>query len=161
MRPLKVALKRIEDLRRDLSAEIVLQEERGHYDDRKGYQTATYDYDRHHDESYYSHWVTEDVPTGRMISVWIVDQKRIAEPDNEKREKARNELRRIYDSSNTHGVVKYATAKLLDIRTSNGMGCYPLRIWTHEHPIKATIAGIGTAGAVSGLVYALVEYFSK
>ena len=146
MESLEGALKIIEDLRKDLSAEIVVQEESGHKETKYSHSPGHHSYDPFGPDEYEAN---------------VIDQPRIAEPDNEKRAKVRNELRRIHDSSSESGVVKYVAAKSLGIETNSGMGYYPLRIWSHEHPVKATITGIAVAGATSGLGYALIEYFSK
>lgn len=38
---------------------------------------------------------------------------------------------------------------------------HKVRIWAHEHPIGATLAGIATVGAASGLGYLIYEYLNK
>lgn len=56
---------------------------------------------------------------------------------------------------------KYKTSSdgLVVQKIGEALGYSPLRIWAHEHPVKAAITGIVAAGSASGLVYALAEYF--
>jgi hypothetical protein len=57
----------------------------------------------------------------------------------------------------------YKSSEFLDLRIEAGQKLdYPqLRIWAHEHPVKATLTGLATAGIASGLVYALSEYLGR
>jgi len=41
------------------------------------------------------------------------------------------------------------------------LGYSLLRIWAHEHPLKATIAGIASTGAASGLVYMAYQFLAR
>ena len=57
--------------------------------------------------------------------------------------------------------VKTGFISQLKREAGKALGYSKPRIWSHEHPIAATLTGIAAAGAASGLVYALTEYFSK
>ncbi|MEW6621171.1 MAG: hypothetical protein AB1422_17870 [bacterium] len=81
MEPLEIILKKIEDLERDLSAEIVVQEESGHWEWRTDLKGPKYDEDFYEGE------------------VWIIDRPRITEPDTQRRETAKAELQKIRESS--------------------------------------------------------------
>lgn len=80
----------------------------------------------------------------------IKKQRRVS--DKSTRKKASQDLKHMYRDLDDISHRRIA-GKALDYSD--------LRIWAHEHPVKATVTGIATAGAISGLVYALVEYFSK
>ncbi len=106
MNVLKAAIRKVEQLRRDLSAEIVIQEEDGHFEDIDatprnpdwgGYANCA-------DMSY------EPIYEKR----WIVDKPAVKEPDTEKREAAKVELQQIYVLSKWFSV-RYRTGKALDI----------------------------------------------
>lgn len=137
MEALETALRKIEELKGDLSAEIVVQEEEGHY--------HTGSYHRDGDEG----------------GFYVVDKFRETIPDTKKRESARNELKSIATSFNKSQIVKYAASRTLGEKTNSKFGYYPLRIWAHEHPVAATVTGIVAVGITSGLVYALVEYLNR
>jgi len=139
-------LSKIEGLRRDLSAEIPGE---GHYE-----KELVKDFDglggiagERRDSYYYE----EDT--------WVVDNP--AEPNTKTRESAKNQLELIMDNQEEFGVVRYAAANALGIRLDTKFGYYPIRIFINNHPVTATVTGLAAAGAASGLVYALVEYFSK
>jgi len=87
MEPLEVVLRKIEDLRIDLSAVIVIQEEEGHSGTvQKKRARITYaDVDP---------WDVE------YEEGWIIDKPAVKEPDMKKRQVARQALQKVYDSSN-------------------------------------------------------------
>lgn len=230
MGPLEDVLRKVEDLRRDLSAEIVVKEEEGHFEDRE-------DRGGPGDEG-------RNLYSSDLIPVWIVDHPKIAHPDIKKREAAKLQLQQIYDSSEwysvkyiishsvgnyRHGmfvtelpfptnldiwtqdmrqrmnepqkhqaykldILKDAGVLLIELRKLTWLSrcddeqklmkfikdCYAsdpdkeirtqaarylnyptIRIWAHEHPVSATMAGVAAAGAASGLGYILYQYFSK
>lgn len=144
MESLDVILKEVEDLRRDLSAERVIEKEVSHYERR------------YVDE--YENW-TEYV-FGTIDYVKVVDEPEIRESDVEKIRSARTELTQMAKSHES-GMIRYAASKALGKKAESLYGYYPLRIWTNQHPVAATITGLATAGAASGLVYVLAEYFNR
>ena len=100
MEPLEVVLRKVEDLRSDLSAEIVHQEEEGHYeavDPRYGYNQ-------------------EFARRGLKKERWVLDKARIAEPDTKKREVAKVELQKVYDSSEWYSA-RYTAGVALKVNT--------------------------------------------
>src|SRR3989344_111649 len=89
MEPLEDVLRRIEDLRTELSAEIVVNEEEGHYAYPLPLDRVTYaDTDPFERQQYYEE-----------NKEWVVDKPRIAKPDTQKRESSNTQLQQIYDSS--------------------------------------------------------------
>jgi len=149
-----VALRRIVDLGEDLSAEIVLQEEVGH---REYWMND----DRHHGDSSPSCWTrTFDSDEADEVR-YVIDRPRSTKPDAEKRSCAKRDLRLIATDPDHQGIARYAAAKTLGMKTDSGFGYYSLRFFAHRHPVTATVTGIAFAGAVSGLVYTLLEYFSE
>lgn len=155
MGALESYLKRIENLKKDLLAEIVLQEEKGHHE-------YWLNDDRHHGDSFPNCWrQTNDISEAEEIK-YVIDQHRMTRPAVDKREWAEKHLRSIATGPNHPGAARYAAAKTLGIKTNSGFGYYPLRIFAYRHPITATVvAGIATGGATLGLFYALAEYSSK
>ena len=80
MEPLEDVLRRIEDLRTELSAEIVVNEEEGHYAYPLPLDRVTYaDTDPFERQQYYEE-----------NKEWVVDKPRIAKPDTQKRESSAN-----------------------------------------------------------------------
>jgi len=138
MEPLEDVLRKVEDLRKDLSAENIRIEERisSRWVSCPG--DSSWNYGMEDYSGYY-----EDDGT---------DTIEIKEPDIQKRELARQELKKLYKK-----------AEAFDVRTKAGesLGYSPLRIWAHEHPIGATVTGLATAGVASGLGYLVYEYFNK
>lgn len=88
MKPLDVDLRRVEDLRKETFADIVIQEEEGHLGTVMRYP--------HQDRSF-RYYDMEDEPY--ETTDWIVDKSRISEPDIKKREAAMTELQRIREDS--------------------------------------------------------------
>lgn len=154
MEPLEVVLRKIEELRRDLYAEIVVQEFEGHEEETSGSTRGTPGCHSYTD-------VDPESWSQPGESKWVVDKERIVEPDTEKQKIARAELESIVNSSDKLQIIKYAAARALRQNPESCFGYYHLRFWVHRHPVAATVTGIATFGAASGLVYALVEYFSK
>jgi len=98
--PREITLKRIRKLEIELSAKIVVQEEIGHWTEGgplKG-SGGPCSFDKVYDN---------DPP-----SEYIVDQPRILGPDKGKREAAREELQKIYDSVEQFGI-KYRAGRAL------------------------------------------------
>jgi hypothetical protein len=144
MESLENALREVKDLERDLSAEVIIKEAVLGEEVEKGGSIG--------EEGYYNYlarWREREVIEPAMMG-----------PDTIKRENARQNLTRI-SSSHELPIARYAAAKALGFKAESRFGYYPLRIWAHEHPVAATVTGLITVGATSGLVYALVEYFSK
>ena len=86
MDSLEIILGKVECLKRDLSAEIVVQAEEGHWEETGGYH-----------EIEHLDWI--EVFDSPKSSSYVVDQPRITEPDTEKRELAKMGLQQIYDFS--------------------------------------------------------------
>lgn len=80
MEKLEDALREVEELRRDLGAEVVVQEGRGHYE-----------------TEIHGHYSSGG--TYREEEFYVVDEERITCPDEEKRRAARIKLERISDTS--------------------------------------------------------------
>lgn len=97
MRTLEQTLGEVERLRRDLSAEIVVQEGEEHQEEQ---YTERSDWNAYYRE-------TENV--------WIVDKPRIAESDTEKRRNARTGLQEQYNSSLWYSA-RYAAGRALFVR---------------------------------------------
>lgn len=97
MESLEIELRKIEDLRRDLSAEIVHQAEEGHYEEYMGYGK----------KGYYG----QSDPSPQRD--WIVDKNRVAEPDTRKRRAARKALQQTYQSSEWYSA-RYAAGIALE-----------------------------------------------
>jgi hypothetical protein len=138
MNNLKDSIEKIRKLEADLTAR------KTHYEDKE---------------------VSEQVCDGWSVGVrteYRIDSVEVDDgPDTERIDAARGQLRNISNSLDELPVVRYAASKSLGEKTNSKLGYYPLRIWAHEHPVEVTLTGIVAAGATSGLVYALVEYFSK
>ena len=77
---LEEVLMQVEKLRKGLSAEIVVQEGKGHEDGYVGWGDGKY-----------QHYVDE--------RHWVEDQPRVAHPDTDKQEESRQRLQQVYDSS--------------------------------------------------------------
>lgn len=101
MEVLEQILRKIDELRRDLSAEILIQEEEGHEEPISDHN-AGWDAD--------SRWIYSDE------TQWVVDKPEIREPDKQKREAARTKLQQIYDSSEWYSA-RYKAGKALDTPT--------------------------------------------
>ncbi len=190
MESLETELRRIAELRGDLSASLIIQEERGHDEVIPGSDRGSgpCSFDKVWDYQY------------------VVDQPEITEPDTAKRESARALLQDIYDSSEWYSA-RYAAGwalgkdlndqfelwietlkERLQAATSDvtrqaskdlehmyqnlpnmnhrriagkALGYSGLRIWAHENPAAAQI-GIAAAGAAAcGLGYLLMEYLNR
>jgi len=101
MDSLEIILGKVECLKRDLSAEIVVQAEEGHWEETGGYH-----------EIEHLDWI--EVFDSPKSSSYVVDQPRITEPDTEKRELAKMGLQQIYDFSNWYSA-KYAAGKAIEL----------------------------------------------
>lgn len=138
MEPLEDVLRKVEDLKRDLSAESIRIEERTgqHWVSCPGDSSWNYGMEDH--SGYYE--------AGDSYT------EEIKEPDIQKRGLARQELQRLYRK-----------AEVFDVRTRAGkvLGYSHLRIWAHEHPVAATLTGLATAGTASVLGYLAYQYLSK
>ena len=110
---LEEELARVEDLRKDLSAEIVIQKEEGHYENRNPSGTCSHKHYGGGDSVGY--WFTCEECDG---DVRTVDKPKIAEPDTKKRELARQILQQIYDSSDWFSA-KYISGEILEDKTLN------------------------------------------
>ena len=112
MDTLEVILKKIDTLKRDLPEEFVEQEETGH----TARVTHTDGYTETSGGGYWNDYETEE---------WVVDQPRIAHANPpEKREAARAELQRLYDSSDWYGI-RYAAGMILGMNIKN-----QFELWT-------------------------------
>jgi len=101
MEKLEDVLVQVEKLRRDLSAEIVVQEEEGHrfsLDELTG--TGGSD----------AIWVRAEHAVGN----WIVDKPEITKPDTQKQEPARQKLQQLYDISEWYSA-RYIAGRALGI----------------------------------------------
>jgi len=103
MEALETVLRKIEDLKKDLYAEIVIQKEEGHREPYWSRPTGSY----HRDGD----------PGEPDTERWVVDKPKIANPDKQKREAARTELQKIYDSSEWYSA-RYAAGKGLGLNTN-------------------------------------------
>jgi len=97
-------LRRISELESDLRSEIVHQKEEGHYEGYGGF-------------------VQEQVKGKGIVHKyeprqWVVTKEKIAEPDTEKRKKARTELEKIYLSTRSCKI-RYNAGKALGYQLSN------------------------------------------
>lgn len=91
MESLEIALEKIEELRRDLSAVIVVKAEEGHYESSSGACIHKH----YGGGDSYGYWFSCECEADR----WIVDKPRILKPDTEKREARKSQLQQIYDLS--------------------------------------------------------------
>lgn|SRR3989338_3137357 len=134
MEPLEDVLKKVEDLKRDLSASekglSYKEEGTGEYEGRSYLQLG------------------EPREITRQVLVedgtWI--------PDTTTRKRARQSLRDMYKhlpNINHRKIVGKA------------LGYSDLRIWAHEHPVLAILVGIATAGAASGLEHIFYQHLTK
>lgn len=117
----------------------------------KGYTTDGYNDKRWDVPVYETVWGEEPLENNRdSIRKSIQDVATLFQFTT--RDDARDLLKRTYHHN-----------PLSDVRKNAGraIGYSSVRIWTHEHPVAATLIGIAAVGAASGLGYALVEYFSK
>jgi len=130
MEPLEDVLRKVEDLKRALSVEIVVQErailqhEEGHWEHvgiQELYSSKGYIDD--HDE-----W-TIDKPE--------ITQPRIAHPDTQKREAARQALQQIYESSEWYSV-RYVAGRALNLPADTNVGYWLMQL---EEEIKAVKTG--------------------
>jgi len=94
MEPLEVVLRRTEDLKRNLTAEVVIQEEKSHTELVEKASLAGNIWDE---------WTENET---------IIDQPRIVKPDTPKREIARTQLQQIYDSSEWYSA-RYTAGSLI------------------------------------------------
>ena len=117
---------RIRELERDLSAEIVIQEEEGHTEvdagylrGRLGFGHGQVDWDPAAGDS----WVSDE--TKREVDEIIqnapqrcvIDKPKITHPNTQKRETARQELQHIYDSAKWYQFIrKYSAGRALKRR---------------------------------------------
>ncbi len=96
---------KIGELEQDLSTEIVVQEEKRHYEDRE-FEDYVLD----------SRWTWGSTPIREKYteSVKVIVQPEITEPDEQKRQAARTELQKICDESKWYQLVrKYLVRKAL------------------------------------------------
>ena len=94
MESLENALARVETLKRDLSAVIVIQEEEGEWHPRSNGSRDGTHYQEYED-------------------MWCVTRPGITEPDMEKRERTKTQLKQIYETSEWYSV-KYVVIKASD-----------------------------------------------
>jgi len=139
MQPLEDVLRKVEDLKRDLSSDIVIQEEVGHYN-----YPRIETWDPAAGEAANSAEIGEYTEAHKK---WVIDKPLIT-----KAMEAEKELKNIYSSS-----------EFIEARKVAGEFLHysPLRIWAHEHPVAATVTGIAAVGVASGLGHMLLQYFSK
>ena len=110
---------------------------------------------------YHTGWnIPCDDPSHRKII-----QPEIREADTQRREFAKKRLNEIYRSYLETNAVRYIAGRGAGIsssqlRTEFG-ALTSLKVWAHDHPTLATLTGIAIAAATSGLVYKLVENYSK
>ncbi|VVB78094.1 Uncharacterised protein [uncultured archaeon] len=98
MEKLEDVLMQVESLRRDLNAEIVIQEgTEGHYEDREVYDILSYTW-----------WIE---PGG-----YVEGEPRIAKPDTEKQETARKRLQETYNSCDWYSA-RYLAGNALGINS--------------------------------------------
>ena len=102
MEPLEVVLRRTEDLRRDLSAEKVIQEEIWE-EGEEILGDSSWNY---------------GMPTGKYEKS-VRTQPEIKEQDTQKRESAKQELQRVYDSSEWYSARYFARRALGDLKLEN------------------------------------------
>jgi hypothetical protein len=131
MENLEGILKRIEGLKKDLFAEVVIQEAiEGHYEDDA--EEAGLGSGAASDAHYYSHskgWLH-----------WVEGKPRIAEPNTKKRETARKELQNIYESSEWYSV-KYAAGKALDINVDERLELWIENLRKQLHAEEVVVEG--------------------
>lgn len=96
---LEKSLNEIQNLKHDLTAENVVKEEKGHYEEVARLVGGGPSYDKER--------VYEDE--------WVVDEPRISVPDIEKRENARSKLKNIYNEGDNL-VLRYAAGNALGIQ---------------------------------------------
>ncbi|MBU1201241.1 MAG: hypothetical protein KJ583_00790 [Nanoarchaeota archaeon] len=153
----------IEELKRDLSARVEIQPISSRsgkcgLDGDYGSQSYTDYFDEDGNLMYteYEH----GVPRG----VSDVDRRGETKPDISTRLKAVNQAGQQYRKNISEfkdlllETYQNSDNKSVRIHAGKELGYSSLKIWAHENPVVATIAGIG---ASSGLVYALIEYLSK
>jgi len=99
MEDLETSLRKVEDLRRDLSAEIVVQDEESHIE-----QKAIYDVTGSRDGAH--------AANVEYIDENIIDKPRITKPDTQKREAARQALQQLYGYSEWYSA-RYSAGKEL------------------------------------------------
>jgi len=93
-------LAEVERLRCDLSAEVVLQEERGHFEIHYGYGgRGGYTWDKEIVEK----------------KIWVIDTERLTKPNAQKREEARQELQQVYDNNKLYSA-RYVAGRVLGIK---------------------------------------------
>ena len=103
MESLEVVLRKVGDLKRDLSAEVIIQEEKGHYEHSEGVWVGG-----SRGGSNPGYYETEPSES------FVVDQYEIKAPDTQKIESARTQLQQIYDSSDWYSA-RYVAGKTLNI----------------------------------------------
>lgn len=149
-RDLEIILDQIMNLRRDLSAEIVIQEEKSHWEE-VAYKGTPVGGER--GDSYTTYRDEK-----------IIDLLRIAKPDTEKREAAKAELQKIYEREEFY-LARYAAGTALGIskeQLRQKFGFFaPLRLYSFKHPAAAFSGGIAAAGAAVGLGVYLLKFFEK
>ena len=99
MKPLQGMIEEVRNLKSDLNAEIIVQEEEGHEE-----YYSTHVGSPSYNSSYYVEWEGE----------YVVDKPRIVEPDTEKRQAAREKLQHLRESSPWY-TVRYLAALALGI----------------------------------------------
>ena len=112
-RSLEDALKQVESLRRDLSANLI-QKEEGHLEE-------------HSEQVIDSRWTWGSTPIAEKTTTWVLE-KEIIKPDIEKRDMAMLELQKIYNSSKWFSIKHYPISVLL-------------KIWIRKHPVAIALVG--------------------
>jgi len=82
----------------------------------------------------------------------ITDKGNDIKPNNKLRDKARTDLKFLYNNLPN----KYHRERAGAI-----LGYSRFRIWAHEHPVTATLAGSAATTMVFGLIYTAAEYLAK
>ncbi len=113
METLEKILSQVRGLRIDLSAEIVLQEEVGHWSDEP------YQYKDDCGDGGRNSWT-------EYRNVWVIDKPKIAYPNIEKQEEARQQLQQVYDSCPWYSA-RYKAGRALRLHVNS-----QLKTWTSK-----------------------------
>ena len=109
-------ISQVYELGRDLSAEIIIKDEIGHWE-----STCTH--------SYYNNYCEP----GDCPDRWVVDQPKITEPDREKRQLARTQLTEIYNESDLY-CTRFLAGRALD--KSPEELASKINLWVNELGLK-------------------------
>ncbi len=141
-RTLEDAIDAISELRIDLFAEVIVQEEKASYHIVPGsdYGSGPCSFDKDWDEEK------------------IIEQEEIRGHDVLRREAARARLRQIRDSLDELPVIRYAASKALGEKPSTMLGYYPLRIFVND-VIRSPTVKFAAAAALAGLVYEVLKLY--